>query len=363
MLQELLRAFLFIFLAEMGDKTQILAMSFATKYKIKFVILGVLIGSFANHALAVLLGANLQAFIPINTLSIVAGFSFILFGVWSFEYNDEEVENKMSKYGPIITVSLAFFIGELGDKTQLTATVLSTDATYPFFILMGTVSGMVFTSLIGIFIGIKIGNKIDEFYIKLFSGFVFIFFGYLKLAETLPSSVLTVPNILLFSIFILFMSGVLIRKGYSVHQTQTTRFQFYAQRLQDFYNNLYKDIESICLGENHCGTCGGNKCLVGYTKNIIKAARNNQTTDITFITENVLKKDFDRKKVLESLIQVIKFLSEDWNNEQNNDVQKVRRNLEYILYQTEVEATSFEEYIEAILTIDHNLHNIIKKEQ
>ncbi|MFK5884021.1 MAG: TMEM165/GDT1 family protein, partial [Candidatus Izemoplasma sp.] len=115
MITELLRAFIFIFIAEMGDKTQILAMAFATKYNIKKVLLGIFIGSLLNHGLAVLLGNSLTRIIDPSTLQIIAGFAFILFALWSLKMNDdEESVKKKVKYGPVVTVSIAFFIGELG---------------------------------------------------------------------------------------------------------------------------------------------------------------------------------------------------------------------------------------------------------
>src|SRR6056297_2623886 len=200
MLQEILKAFMFIFVAEMGDKTQILAMAFATKYPVKKVLLGIFIGSFLNHALAVYLGNLLSKFIPISALQIIAGFAFVGFALWTLlaDDDDDNNENARMRFGPVLTVSLAFFLGELGDKTQLAAITLSTEALYPLAILCGTVSGMVFTGSIGIFIGKKLGEKIPEIAIKLFAAGVFMFFGLIKLFQTLPDQFLRVPTIMLF---------------------------------------------------------------------------------------------------------------------------------------------------------------------
>jgi putative Ca2+/H+ antiporter (TMEM165/GDT1 family) len=144
MLQEYLKALFLIIMAEMGDKTQILAMAFATRFKVKSVLLGIFAGSFLNHGLAVILGAYLSKFIPVNTIQIIAGFSFIGFALWTLRAEeDDEEENTRENFGPMVTVAIAFFVGELGDKTQLTAITLSSDANYPLFILLGTVSGMV----------------------------------------------------------------------------------------------------------------------------------------------------------------------------------------------------------------------------
>lgn len=361
MLIELISAFGLIFIAEMGDKTQILAMAFATKYKIRQVILGVFIGSLLNHALAVLLGSNLHHVIPLNTLSIIAGFSFILFGIWNLKMDDDEEESNISKYGPVMTVSLAFFIGELGDKTQLTAIALSTDASYPLFILMGTVLGMVFTSMIGIFVGIKLGNRIDEFYIKVGASVIFLVFGYIKLFDSLDPTYLSVFNVTTFTVLVLVISYALLLPTVKLRNiNRRTRFQQQALRLHDYYTNMYDELEDICLGENHCGKCGGNNCLVGYTKNILLKAQLEKDFDIDFIAENALKKDFDRSKVLESLKKTIDVLKQDFSNKKFDKIHKVRRNLEYIMYQKMIDADTYESYLIKLEKIDYKLKEMVE---
>ncbi len=361
MLLTFLRAFGLIFIAEMGDKTQILAMAFSTKYKVRNVIIGVFIGSTLNHALAVLLGANLHLLIPLNTLSIIAGFSFILFGLWSLKFNNEESNSKISKYGPILTVAIAFFIGELGDKTQLAAIALSTDSVYPLLTLLGTVSGMVFTSLLAIFVGIKIGGKISEFYMKLGAGIVFLSFGYIKLFSSLPSSYLTSKNIILFSILILFVAYVLFLPAVKFRRLgKVNQFQIQAQKLQDYYQNMYNCVNEICLGEEICGTCDGNNCLVGYTKNILLNAKLGKQFkyDFTIVNNN---KDFDRSKVLESLIQTIQFLKDDWDNDLYKQIHIIKNNFEEILYNTRIDSNSYIDYLKRLETIDNKLKDMLER--
>lgn len=86
----------------------------------------------------------------------------------------EEIDHNKGMH-PVLTVALAFFIGELGDKTQLTAMTLSSEGNYPLFILIGTTLGMVATSAMGIFIGSKIGDKVPDIAIKIVSSLVFVF--------------------------------------------------------------------------------------------------------------------------------------------------------------------------------------------
>lgn len=213
MIEELLKAFLFIFIAEMGDKTQILVMAFATQFKVRKVIFGTFLGSFLNHGLAVLLGTYISNYIPINNIQIIAGFAFIGFSLWTLRDDDNEEENEKQRFklGPVLTVTLAFFIGELGDKTQLTAITLATESVWPFVTLCGTVLGMVFTGLISIVIGKKISDKISEFAIKIIASIVFMFFGITKLYYTLPKEYLSFQNSFLFVGIIIIMVFIIVR--------------------------------------------------------------------------------------------------------------------------------------------------------
>lgn len=362
MLVELLQAFALVFIAEMGDKSQIIAMAFATKYKIKYVILGIFVGSFLNHSLAVLLGSNLSLLIDLNTLTIIAGFSFVLFGLWSLKFDDEEEGTKISKYGPVVTVAIAFFIGELGDKTQLTAIALSTDATYPLLILTGTVFGMVSAGIIGIFVGIKVGNRIDEFYIKLGTSVIFLVFGTIKLYSSLPSMYFEPLYIILYSSVIIASVYILLLPTVKLRQVgRRTAYQQAAIKLHNFYNDMYENISGLCLGENHCGKCGGNNCLVGYTRNILLHAKVNKEFDIDFIEQNALKKDFDRAKVLESLMITINYLQDDWKSKDVDKVHKIRMNLEFIMYKQTIEANTFIEYKSKLQIIDKKLFDLLEQ--
>src|SRR6056297_461033 len=305
MLQEILKAFMFIFVAEMGDKTQILAMAFATKYPVKKVLLGIFIGSFLNHALAVYLGNLLSKFIPINALQIVAGFAFVGFALWTLLSDDEEEgnENTRIRFGPVLTVSLAFFLGELGDKTQLAAITLSTEALYPLAILCGTVSGMVFTGSIGIFIGKKLGEKIPEFTIKLFAAGVFMFFGLLKLVQTLPDQFLTITNIVVFVSILALVVYFSVRRLLIKQKNQkTSAFKKRSAELQEYYGKVQNRIQNICLGEHTCGDCLGEDCIIGYLKDLVKGdteTLKNQSIVMPDFDPKNLNKHFDKQQLAE----------------------------------------------------------------
>ncbi|MFA6187177.1 MAG: TMEM165/GDT1 family protein [Phycisphaerae bacterium] len=172
-------SFVFILLAEMGDKTQLVALSFATKYKPMKVIIGITIGTLACHLLSVVIGRNLSVIIPMHYLKLVVGLSFVGFGIWTLKgdtYDEKENEKRFS-FGPVLTVAIAFFIAELGDKTQLAT--ISLAAQYKTFwgVWFGSTLGMVIADGIAIVIGYVMGKKIHEKVIEYISAGIFILFG------------------------------------------------------------------------------------------------------------------------------------------------------------------------------------------
>lgn len=191
-MSEFIKALLFVVVAEMGDKTQLLAMAMASKYKAKQVMLGVLVATVLNHALAVALGSYLSSVIPMDTVKIVAAIAFLIFGLWTLRGDKiDEDEKKKQKFGPVVTVAIAFFLAEMGDKTQLMTIAIAADGSFPLFILMGTTVGMLIADGIGILGGAWMAKHIPEKYIKWGAGLVFIFFGTLTLYKAVPSWVLS----------------------------------------------------------------------------------------------------------------------------------------------------------------------------
>lgn len=171
-----------VVLAEMGDKTQLLAMAFATKYQAVKVLIGVFIATLLNHALAVAVGNYLTRFESAQSwIQGIAALSFIFFGLWTIRGDKlEGEENRVTRFGAIFTVALAFFLAEMGDKTQLTTLALAAKfPDNPIWILMGTTTGMLIADGIGIILGVVMCKRIPERLIKLVSAGVFIFFGLL----------------------------------------------------------------------------------------------------------------------------------------------------------------------------------------
>ena len=184
-MREFIEAFVMVFIGEMGDKSQFLALAFATTYPMGTVLGGVSLGIGLNHGLAILAAVFIAGvFKDLAFLQIVAGILFLFFGLSALkmDYDDEEEEAvKASAMGPLFTVAFAFFVGELGDKTQLMAMTLAMNSPRPAVIFLATVSSMILVSLFGILVGKYLGKKIPQVTLSYFAAFLFLLFGTLKL--------------------------------------------------------------------------------------------------------------------------------------------------------------------------------------
>ncbi|MBI5664732.1 MAG: TMEM165/GDT1 family protein [Nitrospirae bacterium] len=195
---------IFVVLAEMGDKTQLLAMAFAAKYRWQTVMWAVFAATAVNHLMAATAGRYLATIVPIEYITIAAAVSFIIFGLWTIRGDTLEGEDKRFNFSPFWTVAIAFFIAEMGDKTQLATVALAVKYNTVVNVWLGTTAGMLIADAIGIIIGIVMGKHIPERAIKWFAALVFIAFGVYGLYENLPKdiwspSVITVVSALLLS--------------------------------------------------------------------------------------------------------------------------------------------------------------------
>jgi putative Ca2+/H+ antiporter (TMEM165/GDT1 family) len=329
-MQDFLEAFALIFIAEMGDKTQIMAMAFATKYKISHILFGVAIGSFLNHGLAILLGTFLNQLIPIEGLQLVAGVLFITFGLLSLSIAEEE-EEKISKqkFGAIGTVALAFFLGELGDKTQLTALTLSTQAVFPAFTLVGTVLGMVVVSSIGIFIGAKLGDKIPEYMIRFGSFVIFMLFGINKIFNSsYVQSMGTTFIWILVGMLILLTIYRFIIFTRQLKEVSVSALRQKAKDLKHYREQIMKEIDQLCHG---CDVCRDTGCVIGYMKGLLseRMLPNSLNQEVLDVLHN---KDFDAGKA-KVIIKMIDEYFEKYPTEsnENRELRAVKRVLEDVV--------------------------------
>lgn len=191
-----LASVIFIVLAEMGDKTQLLAMAFASRYRWQTVLWAIFAATLVNHFLAVVAGSYLTRFIPMQYVQIGASASFILFGLWTIRGDSLEGEDRRFNFSPFWTVAVAFFFAEMGDKTQLATVALATKYNNDIIVVwLGTTTAMMIADAIGIIIGIVLGKKIPERFVKWFAAITFMLFGVIGLYEYLPKNLLTAPAV------------------------------------------------------------------------------------------------------------------------------------------------------------------------
>ncbi|MCE5282112.1 MAG: TMEM165/GDT1 family protein [Deltaproteobacteria bacterium] len=206
-------SFLFVVLAEMGDKTQLLAMAFATRFPAKTVLAGVLAATLVNHLLAVVLGSFLTDFIPMNAVLIAASASFILFGLWTLRGDELEGEDRRYRFSPFWTVAVAFFFAEMGDKTQLATVALAAKYQSILPVWMGTTTAMLVADAFGITVGVILGKKIPERFVKWFAALIFVLFGIIGLYDALPEAFLTVPVIFAAFLVVLVLILLVVRRS------------------------------------------------------------------------------------------------------------------------------------------------------
>jgi len=197
---------LFVVLAEMGDKTQLLAMAFAMRYKASVVLWGVFVATLLNHFMAVSLGSYLTRFMPMHYIQIAAAVSFILFGLWTIRGDELDKEDQRFNFSPFWTVAVAFFIAEMGDKTQLATVALAAKYQTIIPVWMGTTTGMIIADVIGIGVGIVLGKKIPAAAVKWFAATVFVLFGFIGLYQYIPQATWKWPLIMVsFALTVCFM--------------------------------------------------------------------------------------------------------------------------------------------------------------
>lgn len=185
-------SFILVFLSELGDKTQLLVLSFSTKDKTKNILLGVALGTFFSHGLAILFGSKLGTLGNITFkfyLEIITYSSFLLFGIIGFLPKKDKLDINDSKFSIIkkftniklnyiFIVAISIIIGELGDKTFLASLGLGIQyPNYKISLIAGCISGMVASDSIALFFGKFLGSKLNPKIIELLSNLIFIAFG------------------------------------------------------------------------------------------------------------------------------------------------------------------------------------------
>ena len=175
-----LLSFGIIFVAELGDKSQLMAMAFAARYKALPVLLGISIATAVTHALSVGLGSVVGDQMPTASISIVAGVAFLGFAGWTLRgdtlSDDEAQAAQKNTRNAVVAASVAFFLAELGDKTMLATITLATDHD-AFGTWVGSTLGMVSADALAILVGYHLGSRLPEKTIRYGASVLFLIFG------------------------------------------------------------------------------------------------------------------------------------------------------------------------------------------
>ncbi len=183
-----LLSFGIIFLAELGDKSQLMAMTFAARYRALTILLAITVATALVHLFSVLLGAALGAALPTDAISVVAGVAFLGFAAWTLRGDtlDDDEAARAARGGRSVffTVGVAFFLAELGDKTMLATVTLATDNGL-FGTWLGSTLGMVAADGLAIVVGQQLGARLPERTVRIGAAVIFLVFGVLLIADGL----------------------------------------------------------------------------------------------------------------------------------------------------------------------------------
>lgn len=169
-----------IFVAELGDKSQLVALWFATRYRWWVVLSGVTVATLVVHLASVGAGRALDEVLPERALLVIVGLSFFGFAWWSLRgdtLEEDDTRERKSFLGAFGVVALAFFISELGDKTQLATVSIAGRESSWVGVWLGSTLGMVLADALAVALGIIAGARLPQRAIAVGSAVLFVIFG------------------------------------------------------------------------------------------------------------------------------------------------------------------------------------------
>ncbi|MEG2045896.1 MAG: TMEM165/GDT1 family protein [Comamonas sp.] len=171
-------------LAEMGDKTQLLALVLAARFRKPWpIVLGILVATLVNHGLAGAVGAWITQWVGPDALRWILGASFIAMAVWMLipDKLDDEGTSSHSRWGVFGTTVVAFFLAEMGDKTQIATVMLAAKYNAYLWVVAGTTFGMMLANAPVVWLGDKLVKKVPIRIVHLVSAVIFLVLGLLAL--------------------------------------------------------------------------------------------------------------------------------------------------------------------------------------
>jgi putative Ca2+/H+ antiporter (TMEM165/GDT1 family) len=181
-MEAVVSSFLLVAASEMGDKTQLLAFSLASRFRKPWAVMaGILVATLANHALASSLGSWLSTHVPHRVMAAVLAATFIGFGLWTLKPDTLEESGKPPRFGAFLTTVVLFFLAEMGDKTQLATVALAARYQDPLMVTAGTTLGMLFSDGLAVLLGEKLAGKVQMKWLRWIAASLFFIFGAVSL--------------------------------------------------------------------------------------------------------------------------------------------------------------------------------------
>lgn len=171
-------------LAEMGDKTQLLSLVLAARFRKPWpIVLGIFVATLANHALAGAVGSWVTTVLGPQVLRWVLGLSFIAMAVWMLipDKLDDDGDGAAPRFGVFGTTLVAFFLAEMGDKTQVATVMLAAQYSAYFWVVAGTTLGMMLANAPVVWLGDRLVKKVPIRVVHLVSALIFLVLGLLAL--------------------------------------------------------------------------------------------------------------------------------------------------------------------------------------
>ncbi|WP_231471915.1 TMEM165/GDT1 family protein [Novosphingobium sp. CECT 9465] len=175
-------------LAEVGDKTQLLAIVLATRFRKPLpIVLGILFATLANHFLAALLGATAAAFLDDIWFRFAVAVGFVAMGLWTLvpDKLDDDDAPRPSRYGPFLTTLVAFFIVEMGDKTQIATIALGARFNDALAVTVGTTLGMMIANVPAVFLGNELIKRVPLDVVRMIAAALLVATGVALFIQTL----------------------------------------------------------------------------------------------------------------------------------------------------------------------------------
>ncbi|MCC5952737.1 MAG: TMEM165/GDT1 family protein [Acidimicrobiia bacterium] len=182
----LLTALALVFVAELGDKTQLVALGLGARYRLVPVLTGMALAYAVTNLISVVVGGLLGAALPTRAVGIGGGLLFLGFALWTLRNGDDEDDDDLAAVDPrrvVVSVAAAIFVAELGDKTMLATTTLAA-AGDPALVWVGATIGIIAAGAVAVVVGRMVGARLPQRAVRLSSAVLFAVFGVVLVATS-----------------------------------------------------------------------------------------------------------------------------------------------------------------------------------